>query len=300
MYPEDGLDVETLLKYTDMAMSSAKKKGGNCFHFYSESMNIKVLKRLDMETKLRKAIARNELALHYQPQLDIKTGRIVGLEALARWKNADLGHVSPVEFIPLAEETGLILSIGEWILRNACAQTKAWQEELGENLTVAVNVSAPQFEQEDFVKTVADVLKETGLNSFSLKLEMTESILMENVEEIVKKQLQLKEIGVGHSIDDFGTGYSSLGYLKRFPIDSVKIDRSFVQDILTDTDDAAITRAIIALSHNLRLKVIAEGVETDGQLQYLKDHHCDMIQGYLISRPLPPEDVIPFLKGRIS
>ncbi len=295
IYPEDGQDVETLLKHSDMAMYAAKKKGGNCFQFYSESMNIQVLKRLNMETRLRKAIARDELALHYQPLMDIKTGKILGFEALARWENADLGLVSPSDFIPLAEEAGLILSIGEWALRNACAQTKVWQEETGVDLTVAVNVSALQFKQDYLVKTVAAVIKETTLNPRSLKLELTESILMENIEEIVKKLLQLKEIGVGHSIDDFGTGYSSLGYLKRFPIDSVKIDKSFVQDMLTDPDDAAIIRAIIALSHNLRLKVIAEGVETDEQLQYLMTHDCDTIQGYLIASPLPPEDVIPFL-----
>lgn len=298
VYPEDGANVNTLLKQADMAMYQAKKRGGNSFHFYSESMNVLALNRLDMESSLRKALERDELTLHYQPQMNIQTGKILGLEALLRWKSPELGHVSPEKFIPVAEETGLILPVGEWVLRTACAQAKAWQEGLGVDLAISVNVSAPQFEQEGFVKTVAGVIMETGLNPHFLKLELTESILMKNIEEVITRQKQLEEIGIGLSIDDFGTGYSSLGYLKRFPIESVKIDKSFVQDILNDPDDALLTKAIISLSHNLRLQVVAEGVETDEQLQFLRANHCDSIQGYLISRPLPAEEVLPFLNQR--
>ncbi|MFQ5779406.1 MAG: EAL domain-containing protein [Nitrospiria bacterium] len=299
IYPEDGADVDTLLKKTDMAMYEAKKKGGNGFHFYSELMTVQVLKRLSLENKLRKAVERDELMLHYQPQMAIQTGEIIGLEALVRWNHPELGHVPPNDFIPLAEQTGLILPIGEWVFRTACKQAKAWQDRGGTTLTIAVNVSALQLEQEDFVKTVAGVISETGVNPHSLKLEMTESILMKNVEEVITRQNQLKEIGVRVSIDDFGTGYSSLGYLKRFPIESLKIDKSFVNDIFNDSDNAAITRAIIALSHSLRLQVIAEGVETEEQLEFLRVNHCDAIQGYLVSRPLPSDEVSPFLNQRM-
>ncbi|HIE64340.1 MAG TPA: bifunctional diguanylate cyclase/phosphodiesterase [Nitrospiria bacterium] len=299
IYPEDGDNPNALLRQADMAMYQAKNRGGNSFNFYSESLNVLALKRLDLESNLRKALERNELTLHYQPQVDLQSDKIIGFEALLRWNNTEWGYIPPDEYIPLAEETGLILPIGEWVLRTACAQAKVWQGQLGADLTISVNVFAPQFEQEGFVKTVSGVIDETGLNPHCLKLELTESILMKNVEEVITRQKRLREVGIGLSIDDFGTGYSSLGYLKRFPIESVKIDKSFVQDILNDPDDALITKAIISLSHSLRLQVIAEGVETEEQLRFLRENQCDAVQGYLISRPLPVEKIVPFFNQRI-
>jgi EAL domain-containing protein (putative c-di-GMP-specific phosphodiesterase class I) len=247
------------------------------------------MKRLTLENSLRRALERSEFEVYYQPVLDINTKKIVGMEALLRWHHPELGVVQPAEFIPLAEDTGMILPIGEWVLRTACTQSKLWQEAGFAPLSVAVNLSARQFEQQNLVEVVARILQETGLNPRDLELELMESSIMQNAEVAVRTLGELKAMGVKIAIDDFGTGYSSLGYLKRLPIDTLKIDRSFVRDVTTDPDDAALVMAIITLAHNLRLKVIAEGVETEDQRRFLHLLRCDEWQGYLFSKPVPVE-----------
>ncbi|RJF99239.1 EAL domain-containing protein [Noviherbaspirillum saxi] len=285
--PSDGGDAETLIKHAGIAMYRAKETGRNNFQFYTSAMNERAMERLRIESDLRNALERNEFALHYQPQLDLKTGRLIGAEALIRWHHPVLGTVPPGRFIELAEEIGLIVPIGVWVLRTACRQSMAWQRAGMGPLRIAVNLSARQFYQQDLVATIRDILAETGLEPQLLELELTESMMMNDVEVAVDILRNLKAIGVQLSIDDFGTGYSSLSYLKRFPIDLLKIDQSFVRDITLDPDDAAIVLSIISLAHSLRLQVIAEGVETEAQLAYLQRHGCDYMQGYYFSRPLP-------------
>jgi diguanylate cyclase (GGDEF)-like protein len=289
LYPEDGVDASTLLKNAGAALYRAKEQGGDNYQFYTADMNAKALKRLALENGLRRALERSEFEVHYQPQVDINTRKIVGMEALVRWRHPELGLVSPSEFIPLAEDTGLIVPIGEWVLRTACAQSKSWQDEGFASLRMAVNLSARQFQQQNLSEMVVRILQETGLDPHQLELELTESSIMKNPESTVRTLSELKAMGVKISVDDFGTGYSSLGYLKRLPIDMLKIDQSFVHEMTTDPDDAALVMAIITLSHNLRLKVIAEGVETDEQLRFLHLLRCDEGQGYLFSRPLTVE-----------
>lgn len=290
MYPSDGEDPEQLIKHADIAMYRAKQTGRNNFQFYTSTMNEQALERLRIESDLRNALERSELLLHYQPKVDVQSGRIIGMEALIRWAHPEFGMVSPGRFIGLAEETGLIVPIGAWVLREACMQNKAWQQAGHADLCVSVNISARQFGQKDLVQTIAAALDETGLDPRWLELELTESMVMTDVENAIGVMQQLKLLGVKLSIDDFGTGYSSLAYLKRFPIDVLKIDQSFVRDITVDFNDAAITVSIISLGHNLKLKVIAEGVETEAQLAYLRHHGCDEIQGYLFSKPLPVDE----------
>jgi diguanylate cyclase (GGDEF)-like protein/PAS domain S-box-containing protein len=286
LYPIDGQDTDTLVRNADIAMYRAKEQGRNNVQFYTEELNRKISKRLGMESILRHALARNEFFLHYQPQVTLKTGCIVGVEALLRWNSEAVGIISPSDFIPLAEELGLIVPIGEWVLRTACAQMKAWHEAGLPKISVAVNLSARQFRQKDLVEVISRVLQETGLAPCYLEIELTESMMVHDVELGVAILAKLKAMGIKLSIDDFGTGYSSLSYLKRFPINVLKIDQSFVKDITNDADDAAIARSIIALAHSLNLEVIAEGVETEGQLKYLSAHLCDAIQGYYFSQPL--------------
>jgi diguanylate cyclase (GGDEF)-like protein len=288
-YPVDGEDVETLIKHADIAMYRAKQTGRNNFQFYTAKMNEQALERLRLEGDLRLALERDEFILHYQPQVDLRSGRIVGMEALIRWQHPALGMVPPGRFIGLAEETGLIVPIGAWVLRTACAQIKAWQSAGLGFLRVSVNLSARQFYQRDLLESVGAVLAQSGLDPQYLEIELTESMVMTDVDSAVAILRGLKALGVQMSIDDFGTGYSSLSYLKRFPIDVLKIDQSFVRDITIDPDDAAIVTSIISLAHNLRLNVIAEGVETEAQLEYLRRHGCDEIQGYYFSRPVDAE-----------
>ncbi len=292
LYPKDGPDGPTLLKNADTAMYRAKEAGRNNFQFYAQEMNARALDRLKLEGGMRHALIREEFVLHYQPQMDIASGVIVGVEALLRWQPPGKDMIFPMDFIPIAEETGLIVPIGEWVLRTACAQQKRWQDAgVFPPVRVAVNLSARQFKQQDIVKMVSRILQETGCSPMCLELEITESIIMDNPAAATETLQMLSDMGVHLAIDDFGTGYSSLSYLKRFPIDALKIDKSFVRDITTDADDAAIAKAVIALAHSMKLKVIAEGVETAEQLDFLQQQQCDQMQGYLLSRPAPVEQI---------
>jgi len=286
-YPADGADGATLLKNADIAMYRAKEQGKNNSQYYAASMNTHSLERLALETSLRGALERDELVLHFQPKIEIGNGQLTGMEALVRWSRPGAGMVPPADFIPIAEETGLIVAIGEWVLKHACKHNYEWGRGDAPPLRVAVNLSARQFAQANLVSDVARILDVTGLEPLWLELEITESMVMHNPEQAIRTLHQLKSLGISIALDDFGTGYSSLGYLKRFPLDFLKIDRSFIRDIPEDNDDATITRTIISMAHNLRLKVIAEGVETEAQYNFLREHGCDEIQGYIFSRPLP-------------
>ena len=296
IFPNDGDDVDTLLKHADIAMYYAKRSGKNTCQFFDTSMNEAALKRLSLEKELRGALEQGEFSLHYQPQLDLVTGAIVGVEALLRWRNPRLGQVSPVDFIPLAEETGLIVTIGAWVLSTACAQAAAWLAQGLPPLRIAVNLSPCQFAQPDLVQQITDILAQTGFDARYLELEITESLLMQDVEQAIETMTALKEMGVMLAIDDFGTGYSSLSYLQRFPIDRLKIDRAFVSAITSDTGSASIALAVIAMAHSLELGVVAEGVETSEQQMWLAKNTCDEIQGYLISRPLPLQELAQLLQ----
>ncbi len=289
VYPADGETPEDLLKHADIAMYRAKETGRNNFQFYTSTMNERALERLRIESDLRNALERDEFILYYQPQVDLRTCEIVGVEALIRWQHPEWGMVPPARFITLAEETGMIVPIGAWVIKTACHQGKAWQQLGLGNFRVAVNLSARQFAQQDLVETVAQALNESGLDPTCLEIELTESLVMADVDRAIGILRELKALGVTLSIDDFGTGYSSLSYLKRFPIDVLKIDQSFVNDISVDADDAAIVSSIISLAHSLRLQVIAEGVETQSQLDYLRENGCDQMQGYFFSRPITQE-----------
>jgi len=291
VYPNDGADPESLLKHADIAMYRAKEMGNNNYQFYTAAMNERALERLRIEGDLRNALERKELLLYYQPQVDLRTGRMVGMEALIRWKHPQLGMISPTRFINLAEETGLIVQMGAWVMHTACEQNKTWQRMGLGYLRMSVNLSTRQFFQQNLVQQVAKVLEDTGLAPHYLEIELTESLVMTDVELAVGILNDLKSIGVQLSIDDFGTGYSSLAYLKSFPIDALKIDQSFVRDITVDQDDAAIVASIISLAHNLRLQVIAEGVETQEQLSYLQRHRCDEMQGFYFSEPVAAADI---------
>ena len=288
LYPTDGADGPAIMKNAGAALSRAKNTGSNSHSFYTAEMQDAALRRLTLENDLRFAIEKNELEAHYQPKVDISSNKLIGMEVLIRWRHHAFGLISPLDFIPIAEESGLIVEIGEWVLREACTQTKAWQDD-GYKLDIAVNVSAGQFDSK-LAETVRRIISETGLAATCLNLEMTESAIVKNADFAIKTLIDLKAIGIKISIDDFGTGYSSLGQLKNLPIDVLKIDKSFIDDITTNHDDAALVRAIISLAHNLRLKVVAEGVETEEQLQFLNLLRCDEYQGYLFSKPLPPDD----------
>lgn len=296
IYPDDGVSIDTLMKNADVAMYHAKSAGRNNYQFYAEHMNQAAAVRIQMEARLRAAMAGGEFSLHYQPQIDLPSGRVSGCEALIRWYNAELGWVSPVSFIPLTEEIGLIVPIGEWVLRRACETAKGWLDAGIEFGCVAVNISPQQFRQRNFPQRVENILRETGLPASCLELEITESTIMESAEITVAMLMRLKELGIMLAVDDFGTGYSSLAYLKRFPIDRLKIDRSFVTDLETDPSDAAIATAVIALAHSLGLTVVAEGVETQGQSDFLRQQGCDSVQGYFYCRPGPVDVATEFFR----
>jgi diguanylate cyclase (GGDEF)-like protein/PAS domain S-box-containing protein len=301
VFPQHGQDVESLIKNADAALYHAKNTGRNNYQFYTEDMNARALEILALENELRRALRREEFVLYYQPQADIHSGQIVGAEALIRWQHPDRGLVGPNTFIPLAEERGLIVPLGNWVLYSACQQNRRWQTEVSRAIPVAVNISALQFRQREFLGKVTDVLRETGLDPCYLELELTESILMHDAEAAIAMVRALKAMGVKLSIDDFGTGYSSLSYLQRFPIDRLKIDGSFVRDMTTHPDAAAITQITISLAKSLNLKVIAEGVKTLEQVELLRAQGCDEVQGYYLSRPLPADEFTQLLKeGRNS
>ncbi len=286
LYPHDGRDTGGLLKTAGAALDRAKVQGGNTFHFYTAGGTTRALKQLVLESNLRPGLERSEFVVHYQPQVAIHDFHLVGMEALVRWQHPTLGLLYPSEFIMLAEESGVIISLGDWILRTACAQNKAWQDKGLTPMCVSVNFSARQFQQPSFIANVAQLLKETNLDPRWLELELTESSIMKDPEAAIEKLHELKLMGIKVAVDDFGTGYSSLNYLKRFPIDTLKIDRTFVADVCKDPHDTAIVRAIINLGHALELTVIAEGVETMDQLQYLTAFECDVVQGFLFSKAL--------------
>ncbi len=291
LYPSDGGDVETLVRNADTAMYRAKEQGKNTCQLYTETLNIAAVERMALQDSMHTGLERNEFLAYYQPRVDIQSGRILGTEALVRWQHPKLGLVSPDHFVPLAEETGLIVPVGEQVLRAACAQNRAWHDQGLGKPVVAVNVSGRQFEQGDLVGTVMNVLRETGLDPNYLELELTESILTHSPGRTLESVRELVAAGVRVSIDDFGTGYSSLSYLKRYPVAAVKIDRTFVSDLTTNPDSAAIAGAAIAMAHSLDLRVVAEGVETLQQLEFLRGVQCDEIQGYFISPPAPADEV---------
>jgi diguanylate cyclase (GGDEF)-like protein len=296
VFPTDGNDSQALLKAADVAMYRAKAAGRNNYLYYSPSMNVHTVERLELESDLSHALERGEFLLHYQPKVDTMSGRITGTEALLRWKHPLRGLVPSIDFIPLAEETGLIVPIGEWVLATACARTKAWQDEGLSKLSVAVNLSARQFADPLLLPMLSRIIRASGLDPSCLELEITESMVMSYADCAVLVLTNLKSLGVQIAIDDFGTGYSSLAYLKRFPIDTLKVDRSFIRDIPADSGDKKITRAIIAMAHSLKLKVVAEGVETAAQLRFLRAQRCDTVQGYFLHRPLPEAEVADVLK----
>ena len=300
MFPADGADVDGLLRNADLAMYFAKRKGPGMSAFFDASMNDAALRRFTLEAKLRGALERGEFTLHYQPQFDVRTGGISGMEALLRWTSDELGVVQPLEFIPVAEETGLILSIGEWVLRTACLQAKSWVDEGLPVVRMAVNVSGQQFVLRDFPQLVAGIIRETGIEASMLELEITESVVMKDEAWAEQALAQLKELGVMLAIDDFGTGYSSFGRLRHFAVDRLKIDRSFMTSLIDCSDDRAIAAAIIAMSRSLRINVTAEGVESFPQLLFLQEHECHEAQGFLFSRALPAADAHKLLQRAVD
>jgi diguanylate cyclase (GGDEF)-like protein/PAS domain S-box-containing protein len=295
LYPDDGPDVESLLRCADAAMYQAKSMGKANFQFFSSEMNKKIMRRVAMENSMRQGIARGEFYIHYQPQWDLKTARMMGVEALLRWESSEFGNVTPKEFIPLAETSGLIFELGEMVLRTAFLQARSWASQGYLDLKVAVNISGKQFSQPDFLQTIGSIIRETGVAPGSVELEFTESIIMEKADKNINTLRALKEMGVQLSIDDFGTGYSSLNYLKHFPIDTIKIDSSFIADVNSNNDDAAITEAIISMAHSLNLNVIAEGIENHEQLHFLGQRNCDEVQGFYLALPMSAHDLVAYL-----
>lgn len=297
MYPEDGQDATTLIANAEGAMSHAKAEPGTSYKYYDRKTVEVASRRVALEASLRRAVERNELFLQYQPIADVRTGAILATEALLRWKHPEYGLMSPDKFIPIADETGLIIPIGEWVLREACRQTRAWHDQGFRGLGISVNVSAVQFAQTQLLTQIRNTLIQSGLAPQFLEVEITESVLMRDAEATASTLKALKDMGVCIAMDDFGTGYSSLSYLKRFPIDTLKIDKSFTQDICASQDAASIVSAIAALGRSLDLSLVAEGVETREQRDFLETQHCDRMQGYLLSKPLPADQVPTFLAG---
>jgi diguanylate cyclase (GGDEF)-like protein len=295
--PDDGKDSDTLLKNADSAMYYAKNQGRNNYQYYMQSMNARALESFTLENDLRKALEKDELLLYYQPQIDIESGKVIGLEALIRWEHPEKGIIPPSDFIPIAEENGLIIPIGEWVLNTACKQSREWQNAGISAIPVSVNVASQQFQQRNFIEIVNNALEISGIAPQDLMLEITESTLMQNIDALSAKMHEITSMGVQLAIDDFGTGYSSLNYLKRFPLHSIKIDRSFVMEISTNPDDAAIVEAIISMARSLKLELVAEGVETEDQLEFLRGQGCKVVQGYLFCRPLPADDIYDYLSN---
>ncbi len=300
VYPEDGRDAETLIKNADTAMYHAKEKGRNNYQFFTNAMNIRAVERQVIEVNLRQAMVRQEFVLHYQPKVDLDTGIITGAEALLRWNHPQWGETQPDRFVTIAEDCGLIVPIGRWVLREACAQAKRWEDGGGKPLSMAVNISALELRRKGFVEGVRTILRETGLSPHCLQLEITESVMMVDTEASAATLQQLKDLGVGLAVDDFGTGYSSLSYLIQFPIDVLKIDRSLVQDIGSGNGNSIVVGAVIAMGASLNQQVVAEGVEEQGQLDFLKAHHCEVGQGYFFSRPLAAEQFTTLLATGID
>ena len=298
MYPEDGKQANEILKFADAAMYHAKNQGRNNFQFYAESMNESSAELLVLENNLHRAIEQKELCLYYQPQVSVLTGQLTGMEALIRWKHPEKGFISPGVFIPVAEETGMIMGIGEWVLREACEQGKRWLDSGFHVHKISVNLSARQLKSESLPKLINKILKESGFPADKLGIELTESAIILEPDLVLVRLQKIKELGVTLSLDDFGTGYSSLSYLKRFPIDTLKIDQAFVRDVKVDHEDAALVKAIIAMAHGLNMDVVAEGVEESDQLEFLAANACDTIQGFLFSRPLPANELEAMLKKR--
>jgi diguanylate cyclase len=296
VYPHDGEDTDVLIKHAGAAVIHAKQQGRDNFQFYSKEINAQSRERLNLETSLRRAIERDELELYYQPKIALHDGRIMGMEALLRWNNPERGLVSPAKFIPLAEETGLIVPIGEWVIREACRQNKAWQNHGVGNLKVSVNVSSQQFRHQHLRQVIQSALSESAMDPCWLMVEITESVVMDDAEKTVELLVDIRRHGISFSIDDFGTGYSSLSYLKKLPLDELKIDRSFLLEVPHNQEDAAVTKAIIAIAHGLGLSVVAEGVENNAQLEFLRQQGCDVIQGFLFSKPLPAAQFAAFVK----
>jgi len=290
IYPNDGLDPETLIQNADIALYRAKEEGRDNYQLYAPAMNARAIQNLTLENRLRQALPNEELILHYQPIVDVQSGQVSGAEALLRWQHPELGLLPPGEFISLAEVTGLIIPIGHWVLKTACEQIREWHAMGYPHLSVSVNLSPRQFQQAKLVSQVSDSLEASGIDAGSLDLEITESSAMQNAELTINTLLELKGLGVGISLDDFGTGHSSLNYLKRFPIDRVKLDQSFVRDMTRNSEDATIVQAVISMAHALKLVVVAEGVETRDQLAFLQQHGCDQMQGFLFSRPVEPAE----------
>ena len=294
-FPTDGSDESSLLKHADIAMYQVKEQGRDAFRFYESGMNVRTIERLNLENSLRRALERKEFEVRYQPKLSCRDGQLLGAEALVRWRHPELGIISPGDFIEIAEECGLIVPLGHWVLETAIAQIVEWQATLGRDISIAVNTSAVQFSQEGFLDSVKSVVTGSGVAAHLVELEITESLLMESTEKSIELIATLRELGIKIAIDDFGTGYSSMSYLKTLPIDRLKIDRSFVRDMVQDKRDAGIVHATIALSHHLELEVTAEGVETEDQLQLLREYACDDVQGYLFCPPLPADEFIAWV-----
>ena len=297
IFPTDGDDLDSLLRLAEVAMYRAKQNGRNCYQFYRTDMNEHNLELLHIESQLRLALDRNQFVVYYQPKVNLQTGEITGAEALLRWHHPELGIVSPVDFIPVAEDTGLIVPIGQWVLHTACRQVMEWNEWFGRQLRLAVNLSARQFQEPNLLEQLDQALNSSGVKSEYLELEITESVAMDNVEESVSTMGSMRSRGLKLAIDDFGTGYSSLSYLKRFPIDSLKIDKSFVSNILTDLNDAAIASSVVALARSMNLQVVAEGIEDRAQMTFLQQLGCNEGQGYLFARPMPAAEFEAFISS---
>jgi EAL domain-containing protein (putative c-di-GMP-specific phosphodiesterase class I) len=291
VYPDDSLDASSLFRCADTAMYQAKNEGRAQFRFFSPEMNQKIMQRVTLENSLRKGFEKQEFFLHYQPLWEVKTAKMVGVEVLLRWQSPDFGLMQPSMFIPLLEDSGLINSIGEWVLRTACIQVREWATSENRELKIAVNISGKQIKHPKFLEMLTTIIQETGVDPKNLELEFTESVLMENMENTIEKFRKLKEMGIQLSIDDFGTGYSSLNYLKHFPVDRIKIDKSFVDDINSNERDAAIIEAIVTIAQSLRLRVVAEGVENSDQLHFLTKLGCDEVQGFYLAIPMLAEDL---------